>query len=118
MSLEIAVMDNVHVLTPIHNLAGGDETEELKAVVGTLSTAGVCRVVVDLGKISWVSSLGISGLIRARKTCIDRGGWLRLARAGDRIDNVILTSQLTTLFDTFDTIEEAVGAPVKTVQQG
>ena len=108
MSLEIAVMDNVHVLTPIHNLAGGDETEELKAAVATLSEA-----VVDLGKISWVSSLGISGLIRARKTCVDREGWLRLARAGERIDNILLTAQLTALFDTFETIEEAVEMSAK-----
>src|SRR5262249_20386564 len=109
--LETRVIGNIHVLTPTKNLVGGDETEFLKATVAGLSSGGSPHVVVDLGKISWISSLGISGLIRARKDCMDHHGWLRLARAGKRIDHIILTGRLSALFDLFNTVEDAVREP-------
>ena len=108
MMMETTFIDEVYVLTPTKNLVGGDETELLKTTVGGLTAGGSAKVVIDLGKISWISSLGIAGLLRARKDCLEHQGWLRLARPGKRIDHIILTSRLAALFDSFDTIDEAV----------
>jgi anti-anti-sigma factor len=116
MNLETMVIGNVHVLTPVKNLVGGEETELLKVTVANLTAAGSAKIVVDLGKISWLSSLGISGLIRARADCVARDGWLRLARADKRIDHIILIGRLSALFDSFESVENAVNAPVKNVE--
>lgn len=105
--IDTSVIGNVHVLAPTKNLMGGDETEALKAAVADVAAQGVPRVIVDLGKISWVSSLGLSGLIRASKTCVDHQGWLRVARPGKRINPVIITVRL----DCYETIEGALNAP-------
>ena len=61
---------------------------------------------VDFHKIEWVSSLGIAGLIRARKSCIEQRGWFRLARLGKRIEHVITTGGF--IFDTFETVDDAI----------
>lgn len=111
MNYETSLIGEVHVLTPTKNLVGGDETESLKAAVAEIAVIGGPRVVVDLGRIVWVSSLGIAGLMRARRTCIDQQGWFRLARLGKRIEHVIMTGGF--IFDTFETVEDAMKESVK-----
>ena len=105
--LNTSMIGNVHVFAPTKNLVGGDETEALKAAVADVAAHGVPRVVVDLGKIAWVSSLGLSGLIKANKTCVAHQGWLRIARPGKRVNPVIFTVRL----DFYETIEGALNAP-------
>jgi anti-anti-sigma factor len=111
MNFDTSVIGQVHVLTPTKNLVGGNETESLKAAIAEFAAAGAPKVVVDLGKIAWVSSLGIAGLLRARKCCIDEHGWFRLARLGKRIEHVVKTGGF--IFDTFETVEEAAKESVK-----
>ena len=113
MMLETRVIGDVHVLSPTKNLSGGDETELLKATARELAGRGSAKMVIDLGNISWISSLGIEGLLSARRESLAHHGWLRLARAGKRIDHIILVSRLAALFDTFDSVEDAVSAPVR-----
>ena len=113
MSFDTRIVDNVHVITPRKNLVGGDETEALKAAVVELAAKGESRVVVDLGQMSWLSSLGICGLIRAKMACDDHQGWLRLACIDEkRISNLLAVTRLNRYFETFDTVEEAVSATV------
>lgn len=111
MNYETSMIGPVHVLTPTKNLVGGDETESLKAAVAQIAAGPEPKVVLDLGRITWVSSLGVSGLMRARKSCLDQQGWFRLARIGPRIEHVIKVGGF--IFDTFDTVEEATKESVK-----
>jgi anti-anti-sigma factor len=110
-TFESRMVGDVHVLIPARNLVGGEETRALTNAVAQLATDSNAKVVMDLRRISWVSSLGIEGLRRIHRTCEEHAGWLRLAGAGRRIENVILTMRLDWVFDTFDTVEEAVDAP-------
>ena len=105
--LDTSIIGNVHVFAPTKNLMGAYETEALKAAVADIAAQGIPRVVVDLGKTAWVSSLGLSGLIRANKTCVAHQGWLRIARPGKRVNPVIFTVRL----DCYETIEGALNAP-------
>jgi anti-anti-sigma regulatory factor len=67
-------------------------------------------VVVDLARISWVNSMGLAGLQRARLACVNHGASFRMACVGARIKNLMLTTRLVILFDTFETLEEALEA--------
>jgi anti-sigma B factor antagonist len=108
MAFDCCVINDVHVLTPRKNLVGGDETTSLEVAVAELAAKGIPRVVVDVGRIEWVSSLGIEGLLKARRTCLDRRGWFRLARVGQRIENILLITKLVLVFETFETVEKAI----------
>jgi hypothetical protein len=44
---------------------------------------------------------------------VNRQGWFRLARVGDRINAIFLVTKLVLIFDTFETVEEAVNAAPK-----
>ena len=113
MTFDSCVMNDVQVLTPRKNLVGGVETTSLTDAIVRLAAGGAPRVVLDLGKISWVSSLGIAGMLRARRSCVDGHGWLRLACQEKRIKSTILALRLPFMFDTFDTVEDAVAAGVR-----
>jgi anti-anti-sigma factor len=117
MMFDTRVVSDVHVLTPKRNLVGGEETKALTSAVAELAAGPSPKVVMDLRRISWVSSLGIEGLRRIHRTCADHDGWLRLACVGERIENVILTMRLDWVFDTFDTVEEAVTTPRHELRQ-
>jgi anti-anti-sigma factor len=110
MTLERTMFGNVCVLTPKRNLTGGEETRLLADAINEVTANGVTKVVIDLGKISWANSMGLAGLQRARLACTDRDASLVLARVGTRIKNLMLTTRLVILFDTFETVEEAVAA--------
>lgn len=108
-------VSDVHVLTPKRNLVGGGETVALMEVVDGLACKPGTRVIIDLHRIDWVSSLGIEELRRMHRTCSEQDGWMRLACAGKRINNIILTMRLDWVFDTFDSVEEAIVAPDRRV---
>jgi anti-anti-sigma factor len=102
---------DVHILTPKRNLVGGQETVALAGAISSFEDAQNLKVVLDLRRINWVSSLGVEELRRIHRTCAQRNGWMRLACVGERIENIILTMRLDWVFDTFDTVDEAVTAP-------
>ena len=111
MTFDSRVVSDIHVLTPRKNLVGGEETRALTGAVAELASGPAPKVVLDLHRITWVSSLGIEGLRRVHRTCADHQGWMRLACVGERIENIILTMRLDWIFETFDTVEEALVAP-------
>jgi anti-anti-sigma factor len=111
MTLDRSMRGDVCVLAPKKNLTGGEETRFLTDTIDQITAGGVTKVVIDLGKISWVNSMGLAGLQRARLICINRGASFRLARVGSRIRNLLLTTRLVILFDSFETLEEAVVRP-------
>ena len=113
MTFDRANVGDVLVLTPKKNLVGKDETQELLAAIDEVAAKGNPKVVVDLGKINYVNSVGLGSLVRARTTCVNRQGSFRLARVGDRINAIFLVTKLVLIFDTFETVEEAVAAPPK-----
>jgi len=109
MNLDREVRGDVHVLTPRKNLQGGEETQELRRAVEEIAAAGTPpRIVVDLGKVSFMNSVGLGVLVGAHTTCARRDGWLRVARIGSRITNLFLVTKLTLVFDSFDSVDEAL----------
>lgn len=110
MTTERTIQNGVYVITPRRNLTGGGETYDLTDAVRDVIAAGATRVVVDLGRISWVNSMGLAALQRVRLTCIEGGVPIGLARVAERIRNLMLTTRLVFLFDTYETLDEAVGA--------
>ena len=112
MTFEWKVVGDAHVLTPRKNLTGGEETVDLVNAVERLMAGHGANIVLDLHRINWVSSLGIETLRRIHRMCAEQHGWMRLAGVGDRIESVLLTMRLHWVFQTFDTVEEALAVPV------
>jgi len=105
------MVSDVHVLTPRKNLVGGEETTALTHAVAKIATLPGPRVVLDLHRINWVSSMGVEELRRIHRSCSEQDGWMRLACVGDRIENVLLSMRLNWVFESFDSVEDALVPP-------
>ncbi len=114
MTFDRSMIGDVCVLTPKKNLTGGEETRFLTDAVDEATAGGIAKVIVDLGKINWVNSMGLAGLQRARLCCVGRDAGFALAHVGGRIKNLMLTTRLVILFDTYETLEEALAAQEST----
>lgn len=113
MTFEHATVGDVHVFTPKKNLVGREEIQELLGAIDEVAGKGGPKIVIDLGKISWVNSTGLGALVRAKTSCTNRKGWFGLARVGQRINNILLVTKLVLVFETFEKVEEAVAAAQK-----
>ena len=117
-TFEHRVESDVQVLTPRRNLVGGQETVALAGAVDGFANVANPKVILDLHRINWVSSLGIEEMRRMHRACTNGNGWMRLACCGEHIENIILTMRLDWVVDTFDSVEEAIVAPVRRPRLG
>ncbi len=108
MNLEQHRVGDVHVLTPHKGLMGGEETRELSTAIQGIVASGAPKIVVDLGKVPFVNSTGLGALVAGHVSCKNREGWFRVARTTTRISNLFLITKLAFVFETFDSVEEAL----------
>ncbi len=108
MALEVEKRGDVHLLSPHKDLSGGEETREIERAVQEIVSQGTPHIIIDLGRVSYVNSAGLGSLVAAHTSCRNRQGWLRLAQIGKRIRNLFLITKLAFVFETFDTVDEAL----------
>jgi anti-sigma B factor antagonist len=107
-SFDQKVHGDIQLLTPRKDLMGGSETKELSDFIQEIVAKGEPKIVVDLGKVSFLNSTGLGALVAGHVSCKNHQGWLRLARSTKRISNLFLITKLAFVFETFETVEEAL----------
>ena len=68
------------------------------------------KVLLHLGKVAYVSSMGLRVLVRAAKQVHSDGGTLKLCGASDAVSTLLEISGMAGLFDIRDTEESALSA--------
>ena len=114
MLLEKEQRGDAWILRPRRDLMGGEETRELETAIREISNAGTPRIVVDLAKISYLNSTGLGSLVSAHMSCQNRQGSLRLANISKRISNIFIITKLALVFETFDSVDEALAGVNRT----
>ena len=84
------------------------EEKRLRDVVDDLIAGGRLKVVIDLGAVPYVDSLGIGEFVRVYAALVRAGGSLRIAGAGRRVREVLDATQLAGVLGVSDSIEEAL----------
>jgi anti-sigma B factor antagonist len=83
-------------------------TEAFVARMDEVLQAGPTRVVLDLERLTYISSWGLAALVRAHHRFCVRGGRLAFANLHGAVAAVLKVSRLDRLFDLYRTVEEAV----------
>ena len=112
---ERAVAD-VMILDLKGKITLGDGDELLKDKVNSLVNQGQRKIVLNLASVPYLDSAGLGQVVRAYTTVSRHGGSLRLLNLTKRITDLLSITKLLTVFDTFDSEEEAVrsfSAPAK-----
>lgn len=110
MAMKETMQGDVAVLELKGNLMGGSETQAVHDKIKELGKDGVKKVVIDLGKVAWMNSTGLGALMGCLTTLRNAEGELKLARVTEKVQSLFMITKLITIFDTFETVEEAVAS--------
>jgi anti-sigma B factor antagonist len=101
------LVDGVMVVDLRGRLVLGEETEILRNRIKRLIEAGHTRIVLNLEGVSYIDSSGLSTLITTFVSVRKKGGDLKLLRLTGRVSDIMQITKLSTVFEIYDTIEEA-----------
>lgn len=90
------------------NVMGGPEAQEFSDLLHKFLDEGKKHLVVDLAGVKFMNSSGLGMLISGFTTMKNGGGALKLANATEKINSLLVITKLITIFENFDTVEEAV----------
>ncbi|WP_329221567.1 STAS domain-containing protein [Streptomyces microflavus] len=69
---------------------------------------GSTKILLDLKNVTTIDSSGIGELVSAYTTATNRGAKLKLVNLPPKIHDILAITQLITVFDVYDTEDEAV----------
>ena len=92
MKIKESVVDGIAVLTISGKMMGGPDQHGCHERV----------------KVEWLNSSGLGTLIGCMTSCRNSGGEMVVARAARKVNSLFMLTQVIKVFDTFDTVEEAV----------
>lgn len=87
---------------------GGEETDELRDTLKKLSEGTKNKIIVDMGRVTYLNSTALGVLISAHATVTKKGGTIVLCNLDKSIENLFVITKLTMVFPIYATLEEAI----------
>jgi len=112
LKLTTKTKDGVLVVDCSGRIVFGDESSRLRETIKGLVPQNN-RIVLNLGEISYIDSGGLGTLVALRTTAQNAGGTIKLANLTRRVTDLLQITKLLTVFDVFDSEDEAVQSFVK-----
>lgn len=90
------------------NVMGGPDSQKFSDLLHKFLEDGKKNIVVDLSGVKFMNSSGLGMLISGFTSMKNGGGKLVLARATEKINSLLVITKLITIFDNFDSVDDAV----------
>lgn len=110
MKLDSEKRGEVLLITLKGKIMGGPESTQFHEQLKEAIARGERKVVLDLGGVEWMNSSGLGVLISGFTTLRNAGGEMKLARATEKIQSLLVITKLITVFETHDTVDIAVNS--------
>ncbi len=110
MQLKINVRtlsDGIVVVDCAGRLVFGEETAELRDRVRALTTKHA-RIILNLGEVTYIDSGGLGTLVALYTTARNSDASIKLARLTPRVGDLLQVTKLLTVFEVYNSEEEAV----------
>jgi len=108
MQIEQRAVGDVVVLDLKGRITMGEGDELLKDKVNSLVNQGHKKIVLNLAEVPYIDSAGLGEIVRTYTTVSRQGGSLKLLNLTKRITDLLSITKLLTVFETFDSENEAV----------
>jgi anti-sigma B factor antagonist len=108
MQIEERVVGDVILLDVKGRITLGEGDELLKDKVNSMLNQGRKKIVLNLADVPYVDSAGLGEVVRTYTTVSRQGGSLKLLNLTKRITDLLSITKLLTVFETFDSEDEAV----------
>ena len=110
MKISDIVKDDKVVIALEGKVMGGPDATTFHGKLHEFIDAGKKKIVIDLGKVEWMSSVGLGMLISAMTTLKNSEGELKLANVTKSIESLLIITRLVTIFKAYDSVDEALAA--------
>ncbi len=110
MKIKEKIENHVAVLTLSGKMMGGPETTALHDHIRGLLGDGIKKVVIDLHGVKWINSSGLGVLMAAMTTLKNAEGQMKLANVTEKVESLLMITQLMRIFETYETVDRAVSA--------
>jgi anti-sigma B factor antagonist len=102
--------DRAMVLQLSGDIMGGKDYDTFTNEIKALVDEGHVDIVLDLGKVRYINSTGLGILVSGLTSLKKNMGQMKIANLSNRIDRLFSVTSLTTVFPTYDTLEEALAS--------
>ena len=86
----------------------GEGSVALRSAIRRLLGEGKKKILLNLGKVGYVDSSGIGELVSSFTAVNKEDGTLKLLNLTEKIQDLLAITKLLTVFDTFDSEEDAL----------
>jgi anti-anti-sigma factor len=108
MKANVRQRDGVTILDLKGKITIGSGDLELRNAVHDAVNGGAKNILVNLSEVTTIDSSGVGELVSSYTTVTNRGARLRLVSLPAKVQDVLTVTQLITVFDVYDTEDEAV----------
>ena len=111
MQIDQRVVGDVAIIQVLGDITlgkGGDVI--LKDKIQSLLQQGFRKLLLDMGKVSYVDSAGLGQLVQIYATTNHLGGSLKLLNLTKRLKDLLVLTKLLTVFETYDSEEAAMAS--------
>jgi anti-sigma B factor antagonist len=111
MSLDIqeSTREDIVILTLKGRLTVG-EASSIREKVQALVAAGQLKAVLDLTHVDYIDSTGLGAMVICYTSLKKQGGALKLVNPNKRNVELLLLTQLHTVFEVFNEVQDAVNS--------
>ena len=102
------LVSGVMVLDLRERIVLGEESEAFRERIKRLVEEGRMRIILNLADLSYLDSVGLSSLVASYTSARKQGGDLKLLQLTKKIHNLLQITRLSTVFEIYDTLEDAV----------
>jgi anti-sigma B factor antagonist len=88
----------------------GPGADRLGDKVRSLLQQGQTRLLVNLSRVGYMDSAGLGELVQAYTTAARQGGSLKLMGATKRLNDLLIITKLSTVFEAYDDEPSAVAS--------
>jgi anti-sigma B factor antagonist len=107
LKLTTRTVQGILVVNSDGRIVFGEESAELRDTVKKLLPQNK-QMVLNLGGVSYIDSGGLGTLVALYTTAHNSGGSIKLSNLTQRVGDLLQVTKLLTVFDVFDTEEEAI----------
>jgi len=108
MQIEERKVSDVVVLDLKGKITLGQGDELLKDKVNSLVNQGHRKIVLNLADVPYIDSSGLGEIVRTYTTVSRQGGSMKLLNLTKRVNDLLAITKLLTVFETYDTEDDAV----------
>lgn len=108
MATTVRHKDGVAILEPSGKIMGTGVSELRETITTEIDASDSPKILIDFEKVNMMDSSGLGTLMGAHVTITRKGGRVGVLNVGKNIKNLIVRSRLASIFEHFNTEDEAI----------